>query len=121
MKGAFGQRPLEDAMRMARAVVTNLLARVMPGAYVRVTGETGRGREASTPAETAHYFLQCVHEYLEVLGRPIEDINSFWSDKRVVEYGPGDIPGVALLLVGLGARSVLCVDRFPLVRFDEYQ
>jgi SAM-dependent methyltransferase len=121
MDGAFGHRPLADAVRLARAVATNQLARVMPEVYVRVTGETGRGREVSTPAETAQYFMQCMQDYLEVLEQPIEEMTAFWSDKRVVEYGPGDIPGVALLLVGIGARSVLCVDRFPLVRFDEYQ
>ena len=121
VEGAFGHRPLQDAVRIARAAATNQLARVMPGTYVRVTGETGRGREVSTPAETARYFLQCVQEYLEVLQRPVEDMGRFWLHKRVVEYGPGDIPGVALLLAGFGARSVLCVDRFPLVRFDDYQ
>lgn len=121
MQGAYGHRLIEDAIRIVRAVATNQLARVLPGAYVRVTGETGRGRESSPPQETAGYFLQCVHDYLDVLGKAPGDLSTCWHDKRVVEYGPGDIPGVALLLAGLGAKSVLCVDRFPLIRFDEYQ
>jgi len=121
MRGAFGHKPFEDAIRAVRAIATNQLARVMPKAYVRMVGETGRGLEVSPPAETARYFLQCVHDYLEVLGKSASEVASFWNAKRVIEYGPGDIPGVALLLVGYGAKSVLCVDRFPLVRFDDHQ
>jgi SAM-dependent methyltransferase len=121
VRGAYGHSPLEDAIRAARAIATNQLARFMPGAYVRVTGETGRGREAATPAETAGYFWQCVQDYLDVLAVAPADRAGYWRGRDILEYGPGDIPGVALLLAGLGARSVLCVDRFPLVRFDPYQ
>jgi len=121
VEGVYGHRPLKDAVRVVRAVVTNQIARLLPAAYVRMTGETGRGRESATPAETAQYFLMCVHEYMDVLNASRAEISTFWRDKRIVEYGPGDIPGVALLLTGLGARSVLCVDRFQLVRFDDYQ
>ena len=121
MEGVYGHRPFSDALRIARAVATNQLARVLPAAYVRLTGETGRGREQVSPRETALYFLDCVHEYTDVLGVSRPDAARFWLDRRIVEYGPGDIPGVALLLAGLGARSVLCVDRFPLVRFSDYQ
>lgn len=121
MEGVYGHRPLSDALRIARAVATNQLARLLPAAYMRLTGETGRGREQVSPHETARYFLDCVHEYMDVLGVSRREVARFWVDRRVVEYGPGDIPGVALLLAGLGARSVLCVDRFPLLRFSDYQ
>lgn len=121
MEGVYGHRPLKDAVRIVRAVATNQLAKLVPQAYVRVTGETGRGRDVSPPAETARYFLTCVHEYMDVLRVPRTELAGFWRDRRIVEYGPGDIPGVALLLAALGAKSVLCADRFALVRFDEYQ
>jgi hypothetical protein len=121
MEGVYGHRPLQDAVRIVRAVATNQLAKFVPQAYVRVTGETGRGRDVAPPEETARYFLTCVHEYMDLLRVPRTEISSFWRDRRIVEYGPGDIPGVALLLAGLGAKSVLCADRFSLVRFDDYQ
>jgi SAM-dependent methyltransferase len=86
-----------------------------------MTGETGRGREQVTPDATAQYFFDCVLDYMDVLSAPRDSLATYWRDRRIVEYGPGDIPGVALLLAALGARSVLCVDRFALVRFDDYQ
>lgn len=121
MEGVYGHRPLQDAMRVARAVVTNQLARFVPGAYVRMTGETGRGRESVPAQDTARYFLECIHEYMDVLGARRSELDTFWRDQQIVEYGPGDIPGAALLLAGLGAKSILCADRFALLRFDDYQ
>ncbi len=121
MQGVYGHNPLQDAVRVARAVATNQLAKFLPRTYVRVTGETGRGRESVSPADTARYFYSCVLEYMDVLCAPHDSLASFWRGRSIVEYGPGDIPGTALLLIGLGARSVLCADRFALVRFDEYQ
>lgn len=121
MEGVYGHKPLKDAVRIARAVATNQLAKIWPQAYVRLTGETGRGRQISSPQETARYFLDCVYEYMDHLSVPRSEISTFWRDQRILEYGPGDVPGTALLLAGLGARSILCADRFGLVRFDEYQ
>lgn len=120
MKGVYGDQPLSDAVRIARAVLTNILARASPRTYVRYTGETGRGRAVLAPHDTALYFLECVHEYMDVLGVP-RHRTEFWLGKRVIEYGPGDLPGVGLLLAGFGAQSVLCVDRFPLVQFGDHQ
>jgi len=102
---------------VAKAVMTNQLARFVPGLYVRLTGQTGRGDSASeTSAEIAQYFQRCVLDYLEVLGIPQSELRDFLRDKVILEYGPGDIPGVALLLVAFGARKVYCVDRFSLVQ-----
>ncbi|TQE99633.1 MAG: class I SAM-dependent methyltransferase [Spiribacter salinus] len=106
----------QDAVRFLRATVTNQLARFAPNSYVRLTGETGRGREAVPPEEVAAYFRECVADYraqLTALGR---DPDAVLRDARILEYGPGDIPGVALLLIAQGAAKVVCVDRFPLVR-----
>ena len=39
---------------------------------------------------------------------------AFLKGKRVLEYGPGDILGVGLLMYAHGAELVHCYDRFPL-------
>jgi hypothetical protein len=99
-----------------KAIASNQVARFAPGLYVRLTGQTGRGDSATeTSIEIAKYFRQCVSDYLDVLGIPQTGLADFLRNKVVLEYGPGDIPGVALLLVAFGARKVYCVDRFPLV------
>lgn len=99
-----------------KAIASNQVARFSPSLYVKLTGQTGRGDSATeTAADIAQYFLQCVIDYLDTLGIPPNGRADFLHDKVVLEYGPGDIPGVALLLVAYGARKVYCVDRFPLV------
>ena len=99
-----------------KAIASNQIARFAPGLYVKLTGQTGRGDSATeTAADIAQYFSQCVVDYLDTLGIPQNEKANFLQDKVVLEYGPGDIPGVALLLVAHGARKVYCVDRFPLV------
>ncbi|MBM3667026.1 MAG: class I SAM-dependent methyltransferase [Actinobacteria bacterium] len=40
---------------------------------------------------------------------------------RILELGPGDTLGVALRLIGAGARQVVCLDRFATVRDPEQQ
>jgi len=99
-----------------KAIASNQIARFAPGLYVKLTGQTGRGDSATeTSADIAQYFRQCVTDYLDTLDIPSNGRADFLQDKVVLEYGPGDIPGVALLLVAYGARKVYCVDRFPLV------
>jgi SAM-dependent methyltransferase len=119
--GVFGERPLRDAIKACSAIATNQLARFAPRFYAALTRKTGRGDENASPEDTARYFLQCVQEYVDRLGGPHADTRTFFRDLRVVEYGPGDIPAIGLLLIALGARSVTCVDRFSLVKFDEFQ
>lgn len=108
-----------DPVRVARAVVTNQLARYAPGAYVRLTGQTGRG-EAGTeePQDIATYFLEGVDDFQQHLSRSAGVSADFLVGKTLIEYGPGDLPGMALLMVARGARKVYCVDRFPLVRLS---
>jgi len=99
-----------------KAIASNQIARFAPGLYVKLTGQTGRGDSSTeTAADIAQYFSQCVIDYLDTLGIPQDERATFLQDKVVLEYGPGDIPGVALLLIAYGARKVYCVDRFPLV------
>lgn len=102
-----------------KAVASNQLARFAPALYIKLTGQTGRGDSKSeNSVDIAEYFRQCVTDYRDVLGIPQSEFADFLRDKVVLEYGPGDIPGVALLLVALGARKVYCVDRFPLVQIS---
>lgn len=106
--------------RIAKAMTTNLLAAMAPGWYSRWIRETGRGLTPMSVDETAAYFIRCVDDYRQRLKLDHEAWREFLRDKRVLEYGPGDIPGVALLLVGLGARQVTCTDRFPLVQINAF-
>lgn len=101
--------------RAAKACATNCLAHAAPRLYTRLTGETGRGRGAESPREVADYFRRCFDEYFAELRPGKCSIHGWLEDKVVVEYGPGDTPAVALLLLAYGARQVICVDRFPLM------
>lgn len=87
----------------------------MPRFYLRLTHQTGRGSN-ERPAEIAEYFWQCFLDYCEMLGVSEQDAANLLHDKQVLEYGPGDMPGVALLFYAYGAKQVFCVDRFPMMR-----
>ncbi|MCZ8111326.1 MAG: methyltransferase domain-containing protein [Betaproteobacteria bacterium] len=101
---------MPEVLRIGRAVLTNALAAVAPGVYLKLSGQTGRGNASTeTPADIAAYFERCVADYLQRLGE------GAFEGRVVVEYGPGDFPGVALLLLALGAEKVFCVDRFAMV------
>jgi SAM-dependent methyltransferase len=108
-----------DPLRVLRAVATNQLARLAPGLYVRLTGQTGRGAAAEeAPTDIARYFRGCVDAYFERLTIAPEAVPPYLAGKVLLEYGPGDFPGVALLMLARGARKVYCVDRFPLVNLS---
>jgi SAM-dependent methyltransferase len=84
---------------------------------VRLTRQTGRGAGDVGAERNAGYFRRCHAEYCERLGRDPADADAF-AGLRVLEYGPGDVLGVALLAVAHGAEQVVCVDRFPLERLS---
>lgn len=110
---------LGNAKRVLRAIATNQLARVAPTTYVRLTGQTGRGAAAEEGAQDiAAYFRDSLAAYFDKLGLAPADIGSFLQGKTLMEYGPGDLPGVAALMVAHGAEKVYCVDRFPLVNLS---
>ncbi|GAB4468843.1 MAG: hypothetical protein OHK0044_10580 [Burkholderiaceae bacterium] len=112
-----GAQPLRTAVRIVRAAATNQVARLAPSLYVRMTSQTGRGdRAGETPETVADYFERCIDDYLQRLKVAKTDAEQFFQDKVLLEYGPGDLPGVALLMIALGAKKVICADRFPLVR-----
>jgi SAM-dependent methyltransferase len=107
---------LGEPRRVLQAAASNQLARFAPGLYVRLTGQTGRGAAAEeAPADIAQYFRDCVDAYFEHLRIPRTGISDFLAGKTLMEYGPGDLPGVAALMVARGARKVYCIDRFPLI------
>ncbi|MES1999800.1 MAG: methyltransferase domain-containing protein [Pseudomonadota bacterium] len=103
--------------RIVRAIATDQIAWLMPALYVRLTGQTGRGEEVGVGL-TADYFHGCFQDYFQELGIAADAIPAYLYDMQVVEYGPGDMPAVALLMVAYGARCVVCVDRFPLLRLS---
>lgn len=112
----YGRKPMADASRAVRAILSNQLARYAPGLYVRLTGQTGRGSDPESPQEVAGYFQRCFGDYFEQLGLSREQVSVWLQGKRLLEYGPGDVPGVALLMLAYGADKVICVDRFPLAQ-----
>ena len=60
-----------DIPRILKAFASNQLAKFAPGAYVKLTRQTGRGnRETETPEAIAGYFQQCIADYFDVLDIP---------------------------------------------------
>lgn len=107
---------IRTSIRFARASVTNQIARLTPAYYIRRTGQTGRGESATeTIADIAEYFHRCFADYFSTLGVPVDAVGSWLQGKVLLEYGPGDLPGVAILMVAYGADKIFCVDRFPLL------
>lgn len=109
---------LGTVRRIVQATMTNQLARYAPAWYVQITGQTGRGADEIHLDAVGDYFQKCFDEYFEHLGVAQSGRQDFLSGKRLLEYGPGDVPGVAILMVAHGAEQVVCVDRFPLVRMS---
>jgi SAM-dependent methyltransferase len=110
---------MSDLLRITRAIAGNQLARFAPSAYVRHTKETGRGAGTEeSAADMAAYFHRCVDDYFERLPGAPGDRQQYLAGKTLMEYGPGDLPGVAALMVAFGAEKVFCVDRFPLMRLS---
>jgi SAM-dependent methyltransferase len=109
----YSENLTRDLKLVARAVASNVIARVAPATYVRMTRQTGRGADQSA-GEIAAYFVQSFEDYRQRLVGPAGDFAARLQGLRVLEYGPGDILGVALLFYAHGAAQVQCVDRFPL-------
>ena len=104
--------------RVVQATLTNQIARYAPELYVQLTGQTGRGAEEIYLDTVGDYFQKCFDDYFDRLGIEKAGQAEFLQGKRILEYGPGDVPGVALLMVAHGAKQVVCVDRFPMVRMS---
>lgn len=104
--------------RVVQATLTNQVARFAPALYVQLTGQTGRGAGEVHLEEVDNYFQSCFDDYFEQLGIKLPERTEYLRGKRILEYGPGDVPGVAILMVAQGADQVKCVDRFPMVRMS---
>lgn len=104
--------------RVVQATLTNQIARFSPALYVQLTDQTGRGAGEVRLDEVGDYFQTCFDDYFEQLGVAKSEQADFLQGKRILEYGPGDVPGVAVLMVAHGAGQVVCVDRFPMVRMS---
>ncbi|MDP1928349.1 MAG: class I SAM-dependent methyltransferase [Thiobacillus sp.] len=104
--------------RVVQATLTNQIARFMPGLYVQLTGQTGRGTEEVHLDRVGDYFKACFDDYFEQLNIAETEQDDYLRGKRILEYGPGDVPGVAILMVAHGASQVVCADRFPMVRMS---
>lgn len=98
-----------DVVIFLKAALTNQLAKY--DFYLKLGNRSGRGEKVEAPEDTAAYFRRCVDDYCAELGA---DKSTFFAGKRILEYGPGDTLGVALVLYALGAEYIECVDRFPL-------
>lgn len=120
----YSENRINDSIRFLKAFVTNQKAFVLnqivrfaPHTYFRLFHRTGRGDAPESIQEIADYFQKCMEEYFEQLG--VTSIKDYLKGKYVLEYGPGDIPGVALLMYAYGADQVTCIDRFPLVSLSK--
>lgn len=111
----YGQHPLADARRAIHAILTDQIAHFAPGLYIKLTGQTGRGASPESTRQIADYFRNCFDEYFQVLGIEQDQIGRYLAGKHILEYGPGNVPGVTLLMIAHGADSVICVDRFPMM------
>jgi SAM-dependent methyltransferase len=110
----YSENPFYDMLLFSKAFLSNQLARIAPALYVKLTRQTGRGELLVRGDEDGGYFLRCYKEYFELIGLNIDESGNYLRGKKVLEYGPGDILGIALLMYANGADSVDCVDRFPI-------
>lgn len=115
----YSESPLRDVLLFVRACLTNLVARFAPAAYVRLTQQTGRGAGEDSPEQVAGYFIRCFDDYRLQLGLTPAAFAELVRGKRVLEYGPGDVLGTALLFHAYGSGPVHCVDRFPLQNLSD--
>ncbi len=113
---------VREAPRVLRAIFANQLARFAPKFYFKLTYETGRGPSSKQDSvqEVADYLQQCFFEYFAKLGINQSEIAMWTAGKVVLEYGPGDILGVALMMKAFGAEKVYCVDRFALTNMSDF-
>jgi len=116
----YGENRIDDARRFIKAWMSDFIAHFAPRLYVKLTAQTGRGAADESAQQIADYFRKCFYEYFQVLNIAPDKIYDFLKDKRILEYGPGDITGIGLLMYAHGAEHVICVDRFPLVSMTQH-
>ena len=115
----YGENRIDDARRFIKAWMSDYVAHFAPRLYVKLTAQTGRGAAEESVQQIADYFRKCFYEYFQVLNVNPEKVYDFLKNKRILEYGPGNITGVGLLMYAYGAEQVICVDRFPLISMTQ--
>jgi hypothetical protein len=111
----YSENLINDCIRIGKAIATNQIAWIWPALYMRITHETGRGIAEEAAGDVAGYCIRCFKDYdAQLCDLLKEKEKSPLKGKTVLEYGPGDMLGVALLIYAHGAKAVHCVDRFPL-------
>ena len=110
---------INDIVLFLKALISNQLAKYAPETYTKLTHQTGRGSGEEHPTEIAEYFIKCFHDYRLQIGLDENNFINFLKEKNILEYGPGDILGVAFLMYAYGAKKVDCVDSFPLARVSD--
>jgi SAM-dependent methyltransferase len=115
----YGENRLDDAKRFIKAWMSDHIAHFAPRLYVKLTAQTGRGAAEESVQQIADYFRKCFYEYFQVLNVDQGKIQDFLKNKKILEYGPGNITGIGLLMHAYGAEQVICVDRFPLVSMTQ--
>lgn len=108
-----------DVLLFIKAFLSNQLARFSPKLYISLTGETGRGEQQKHTHQIADYFIDCFHDYWAQLQLNDKQVKTYLKGKTILEYGPGDILGVALLMYAYGAETVHCIDQFPLSHMSD--
>lgn len=103
-----------------RAIMTNILAGVAPRLYMNLVNETGRGGDCDEIDDLENYCSHVCDDYKRMMRLACLTEDNLFKDKVILEYGPGDFLGVALLLVSKGAKKIYCVDRFPLAEKNAY-
>ena len=81
----------------------------IPGSRCDVDGVT---HGVLRTGESVAYLREVFEDYMQIGALQESDLDG----ARVLELGPGDSLGVALLFVGAGAASVVCLDRFLTAR-----
>jgi SAM-dependent methyltransferase len=97
------------ALLSANYVVGQMLNRLGRG------HRSGATHSRFTLAQGVEYVTRVVDDYLRMAGWSAADLR----DKRILEIGPGDNLGVALLFASAGATTVVCLDRFVSVRDED--
>ena len=112
---------ISKKIAIIRATITNMMALVMPKLYIKlIVDKTGRGTEEDNYDELEKYCLQVFSDYQKMFADAYGNLIEHIKDKTIIEYGPGDFLGVALLFLCNGARKVYCIDRFPLRNDKKY-
>jgi len=115
----YSENIIQDIKLFSKAVLSNQIARFSPKLYIKLTTQTGRGHKKEDTKQISEYLINCFKGYFTQLEIPPEIIESYLHDKTILEYGPGDILGVALLMYAHGAKQIHCVDRFPLEKASD--